>query len=268
MNVDARNLRELAKSLERFLSLRPHPMGNPYYTIPRLIRDLDIDTNYSEEIKKREAILIILKDAAHQDKKKFVLFVINTIVRGAQKRRSEKRPITLDEVKHIREKCESVGLRISKLYQDSFLESLPIVDSDSTNLLRSLNQIKEIHNPQEIGKIFERFLKEFFNINGLSPSSSFYNSGEEIDGSFQLGQSTYILEAKWCKQKIGTAELYKFHTKVDGRPHWTHGIFVSYNGFTQEGLEAIARGHKINFICVDGNDLIFCLEKISISRRL
>ena len=62
--------------------------------------------------------------------------------------------------------------------------------------------------PQERGFEFERFLRDFFEANGLSPRSSFRMKGEQIDGSFELSNETYLLEAKWQNLPCGVAELY------------------------------------------------------------
>jgi len=50
------------------------------------------------------------------------------------------------------------------------------------------------------------------------------------------------------------------HGKVGGKATWSRGIFVSYSGFTQEGLEAFSKGRPTNLIAVTGQDLYFILE--------
>ncbi|RYE66276.1 MAG: hypothetical protein EOO81_11675, partial [Oxalobacteraceae bacterium] len=39
----------------------------------------------------------------------------------------------------------------------------------------------------------------------------------------------------------------------DEKAAWTRGLFVSYSGFTDDGLSAFGRGKRL--ICVDGLDL-------------
>ena len=51
--------------------------------------------------------------------------------------------------------------------------------------------------PQRRGYKFEKFLKDMFDVYGLSPRASFRLEGEQIDGSFVCGGDTYLLEAKW-----------------------------------------------------------------------
>jgi hypothetical protein len=50
--------------------------------------------------------------------------------------------------------------------------------------------------PDARGRAFESFLNDLFAAYGLSPRNPFRLTGEQIDGSFELGQDTYLLEAK------------------------------------------------------------------------
>ena len=63
-------------------------------------------------------------------------------------------------------------------------------------------QLIEVSNlePQARGYAFERFLRDLFDANGLSPRASFRLVGEQIDGSFELSAETYLLEAKWTRR--------------------------------------------------------------------
>jgi restriction endonuclease Mrr len=77
--------------------------------------------------------------------------------------------------------------------------------------------------------------------------------GEQIDGSFVLDGAIYLVEAKWHNERTGAADLHAFHGKVDQRAAWSRGLFVSYSGFTEQGLTAFGRARKV--ICIDGRDL-------------
>ncbi|HMK80137.1 MAG TPA: restriction endonuclease [Xanthobacteraceae bacterium] len=107
--------------------------------------------------------------------------------------------------------------------------------------------------PQERGYKFEKFLLKMFNAFGLEPEKAFRVTGEQIDGSFLLYGETYLLEAKWQNEKTGVADLHSFHGKVDNRAAWARGLFVSYSGFTEDGLIAFGRARKV--ICMDGLDI-------------
>ena len=77
--------------------------------------------------------------------------------------------------------------------------------------------------------------------------------GEQIDGSFLLGDETYLLEAKWQNEQTPAADLHTFEGKLGQKAPWSRGLFFSNSGFTPDGLEAFGRGKRT--VCMDGFDL-------------
>jgi hypothetical protein len=122
--------------------------------------------------------------------------------------------------------------------------------------LRALGNL----SPQERGYQFEKFLKNMFEIFGMTPRSPFRLIGEQIDGSFQFQNDTYLVEAKWHNKPIGVEELLAFSGKVAGKAEWSRGLFISYSGFTEEGLKAFVQGRRTNILCMDGLDLYYILQ--------
>ena len=112
--------------------------------------------------------------------------------------------------------------------------------------------------PHERGYAFEAFLKRSFDLAGLIAREPFRNVGEQIDGSFLLGDETYLLEAKWHSHPTGVGDLHVFHGKLEQKAAWARGLFVSYNGFTAEGLAAFGAGKRL--ICMDGLDIYTALD--------
>lgn len=109
------------------------------------------------------------------------------------------------------------------------------------------------------GYAFEKFLRALFNAFGLMAQEPFRIKGEQIDGSFQLGNEIYLVEAKWHNKPIGVADLHTFHGKIEQKAAWTRGLFVSNSGFTEDGLAAFGRGKRV--ICMDGYDLYETLNR-------
>jgi hypothetical protein len=112
---------------------------------------------------------------------------------------------------------------------------------------------------QARGYAYEAFLRELFNAYRLSAHASFRLTGEQIDGSFVLHHETYLLEAKWQNSPIGAAELHTFEGKLGEKAAWSRGLFVSYSGFTADGVQAFGRGKRL--ICMDGFDLSEMLRR-------
>lgn len=113
--------------------------------------------------------------------------------------------------------------------------------------------------PQQRGYAFEKFLRDVFNFFGLEARDAFRIRGEQIDGSFVHQKETYLLEAKWQDALIGNEPLHAFHGKVDQKAAWARGLFISYSGFTEDGLHAFGRAKRV--ICMDGLDLVESLER-------
>lgn len=113
--------------------------------------------------------------------------------------------------------------------------------------------------PHARGYAFEKFLRDLFDAYELAPQDPFRLRGEQIDGSFQYGNETYLVEAKWHGKPMGVAELHVFHGKIEQKAAWTRGLFVSNSGFTEKGLEAFGRGKRV--ICMDGYDLYEMLNR-------
>jgi hypothetical protein len=163
---------------------------------------------------------------------------------------------------------KELGYKIPELWDPSFLERLPrkeaqpLAAGDHPNLASLKQQYMELASlsPHERGYAFQRFLIGLFGAHGLTPRAPFRLNGEEIDGSMELDGDTYLLEAKWHKDRTGQTDLLAFKGKIDGRATWSRGLFISYLGFTTEGLEAFARGRGTNIIGMDGVDLLYVVE--------
>jgi hypothetical protein len=130
--------------------------------------------------------------------------------------------------------------------------------SRSESLKSKLLMLSTLH-PVERGFAYERFLKELFDAYELAARASFRLVGEQIDGSFQLAEETYLLEAKWTSPPIGVADLRAFNAKVEEKAAWSRGLFVSDNGFSPEGITAFGRGKRV--VCADGLDLYEILDR-------
>jgi hypothetical protein len=134
-------------------------------------------------------------------------------------------------------------------------QSAPPVTFEKPNYAALLGGLMGLSSmePQPRGYAFEAFLKQLFRAFGLLPRGGFRTTGEQIDGSFILAGETYLLEAKWHNPMTPAADLHAFQGKVNARATWARGLFVSYSGFTQDGLTAYGRGGSV--VCMDGLDL-------------
>ena len=184
--------------------------------------------------------------------------------RETKRRRSK----TVEDLPHARGELSTI---IQKLggqplpdYQSSAdVGGASLSDSDFSTLQDELGRIMDLA-PHPRGYAFEGFLRRLFDLDGLKAREAFRVVGEQIDGSFELANEIYLLEAKWQNTPTDAASLRAFHGKVEDRPTWTRGLFVSYTGFSEDGLIAF-KGKRI--VLMDGLDLYDSLQKkISISQ--
>ncbi len=140
---------------------------------------------------------------------------------------------------------------------------------DEIDFLRLRDDLLAVRDRQAHarGYAFEQFLIKLFDAFRLRAREPFRLMGEQIDGSIDLAGETYLVEAKWLNRKIGAAELHTFHGKIDQKASWARGVFISFGGFTDEGLHAFGRGKRV--VGVEGRDLHDALDRgIGIDRLL
>jgi len=189
------------------------------------------------------------------------------IVTNALIYRRKKNPVSRSEIERVNELLHSVDFKIPELWDERLLQSLaggaapttqapPATPTPATlqALCAEFLGLTQME-AQRRGFAFERTLNELFHAFALGPRSSFRLVGEQIDGSFDLNNSTYLVEAKWTGLPIGNAELLIFAGKVQAKAKWSRGMFVSYGGYSEDGLEAFARGRPTDIVCMDGADL-------------
>ncbi|MBI2846857.1 MAG: restriction endonuclease [Chloroflexi bacterium] len=198
----------------------------------------------------------------------FCPLLVELIRKGIMYRQNKGDSITYEEMKKLNELIAQVGFKIPELHDLKFLGSLPRSPSESDGMSDAVALSHKVRlelstkllklsslSPQERGFEFEKFLNDLFHVFNLAPRSSFRLVGEQIDGSLQFQDETYLVEATWQNELVGQERLLVFSGKVGGKAKWSRGLFMSYSGFSSEGLEAFIRGKPTNIVCMDGLDL-------------
>lgn len=138
--------------------------------------------------------------------------------------------------------------------------------------LKDLLEPPEGANPawfQRRGRSFERVLKHIFESESMAPRASMRPSGEEIDGSFAMGDRFFLLEAKWHTPPIAASALYAFKGKVDGKLVGTIGVFLSMSDYSAEAVDALLYGKALNLILFGRQDLLLIEDqKISMQEAI
>jgi len=263
---EVRAVTDLADTLYTFLPGTPHPRADQSLSFPGAATAAGVG-HYWSGTSKGPAISQLLRSTLENRRGAFCP-LIKAIVNNALIYRRNKNPLTRREMDRVNELLRSFEFKIPELWDEQFLQSLAGTPptgapkptaTPSVVALKDLSTefigLQQVEPPQQRGFAFERTLNELFHAFSLAPRSAFRLVGEQIDGSFDLNNDTYLVEAKWTGPPIGFAELMVFAGKVQAKASWSRGAFISYAGYTEDGLAAFARGRPTGIICLDGSDL-------------
>ncbi|WP_367874410.1 restriction endonuclease [Luteolibacter sp. Populi] len=111
-------------------------------------------------------------------------------------------------------------------------------------------------DPHRRGKALEGVLNSLFEASGILVREAFTvkgNSGEgvveQIDGLVEDEGNLYLVELKWWKDALGTADISPHIVRVYNRGTQVRGLFISYSEFTGPAIatcrDALAGGAVI-----------------------
>ena len=114
-------------------------------------------------------------------------------------------------------------------------KSEPNIDYDE--IINKLFEIEKEKTTQLKGYALEKFITWLFSIFELEPRASYKTDKDQIDGSFLLGDSTIILEAKHRSKIIDKTDLVLFQDKVSHKSIQTKGLFLSYSEVSDTAID-------------------------------
>jgi hypothetical protein len=260
---------ELAERLYSFLPGKPHPYADQNLSFPGVAGKLGLGNHWPGG-SKQLAITTLLTATLEMERGRFCPLVVSIVQHGMNYRKT-KEPITRDEIEQINAIVARIGYKIPELHDPDFLGSLPRAGAKTANdsnkpdklaiaALREQIMGLTTLDPVNRGFAFEGILKKLFDLHGLSAHGAFRLIGEQIDGSFELDRETYLVEARWRNDLAAISDLLTFSGKVQRKAQWSRGVFVSYAGFSQDGLHAFAQGQQTSIVGMDGLDLYHILS--------
>ena len=269
--LESQAINKIAEALYSYLPGKPHPYADQSISFLGVAHKLSL-SQYWRSGSKLPAITTLLEQTFAIQRGSFCDLILEIVRTGMKYRSNKGNPITRDEIKELNELILRIKFKIPELWSPEFLDSLPGIEQETKVQEDEINAdyVEELRDrfiklsdmkPQPRGYAFERFLQEMFTAFNLEPRSPFKLIGEQIDGSFQIGSTTYLVEAKWQNDKTTQADLLVFQGKVEGKAKWSRGLFISYSGFSDEGLEAFSKGRPTSILGVTGQDIFFVLDK-------
>ncbi len=270
---------EITEFLYTFLPGQAHPFADQSISFAGIAKDIGLG-QFWRGGSKRPAITTLLENTFDQRSDKFCSLVLEIVRRGMKYRGSKSNSVTKEDMLFLNGLLKELGFKIPELWDEGFLSSLPrekpeqdteltkITSEQLGELRKSLLSIEKLP-PEQKGFEFERFLNMLFHTFELEPRSSFRLQGEQIDGSIEFENHTYLIEAKYQATPVGEADLLIFRSKVEGKATWSRGIFISISSFTDDGLAAFSRGRPTNLITFNGQDLFFIVDgQISLDQAI
>ena len=264
--VQSQAATELAEFLRDFLPGKAHPYADQSISFAGVAHKMGVAQYWIHGSKGPALAQLLEKTLEHRAE----LFcgLVEEIVKTSMKYPKKGVPLR-EEIETLNGIVQRCGFKIPALWDPAFLRGLPSpnpaprldLDKLRPKLLQKLIALQKLDDKQQArGYSFEGFLNELFTAYGLNPRDPFKLTGEQIDGSLDVNGNTYLIEARWRNNQANNADLLVFHGKVDGKASWSRGIFISYSGFTADGLEAFRRGRSTSIIAITGEDLYFVLE--------
>ena len=283
---ESRACTEMAKLLYNFLPGSGSPNWKGHVTFQTVAERVGVG-QFWRGGSKEPAIATLLETTLERRRDLFEPLVLTIVREGLKYREKQNNPVTRAGIEILNGLILEVGFKFSSLWDQVFLGSLGArAPERAAELLRQeavseriqISQNAEKENQwaefkstfyrlagendrQSAGRSLENVLNGMFELSGLSPREPFRVTGEQIDGSFELDNEVYIVEAKWESAKLSEAPLMVFREKVHGKSTITRGILIAINGCTFQALDAITRGKQPNFCIVDGYDLSVVMEQ-------
>lgn len=266
---ESQAITELADQLYPFLPGTPHPYADQNLSFPGVAAKLSL-VQYWPGGSKLPAITSLLRATLEVERGRFCPLIL-AVVQHGMTYRMKKEPVTREEIEELNATILRVGYKIPDLHDPEFLRGLPrrgkgkAVNQDApdpqaiADLQAKLTEFQAL-DPIKRGFAFERLLSELFDLYGLAPRGAFRLTGEQIDGSFELDSEVYLLEARWRNVRAANSNLLTFAGKIAGKAQWSRGLFVSYAGFSEDGLQGFSHGRPTNLIGLDGLDLYHILS--------
>lgn len=244
------------------------------FLLESLSRNIDINS-MNWDLTKRELCSLIIDRLVQQNKTESLLQLTENICQfenfqhlmhledGANKAR-----IARDAVIYLRElftpyqeskKSEEERKKRIKSAEDKRL-SFKNYQEELANLRNEFISLVSSQNHQQRGFKLEQLMNKLFTLNDLDPKASFKIMGQQIDGAFTLDGTEFLFEAKWTKSLINNSDLAAFKEKVKSKLENTLGLFLSIDGFSEDGITASQYSDKV-MILMDGSDLMAVLEE-------
>jgi Restriction endonuclease len=114
---------------------------------------------------------------------------------------------------------------------------------------------------QERGNQFQDLMNRIFKYYCEDSKGDFKRTGEQIDGLFYFEKHWWYVEVRWKEEKACAADVSVLRDRARGAFGGdTKGLFISFNGYTDECKQSMAGAGDERVILFDGYDLRCVLD--------
>jgi restriction endonuclease Mrr len=117
-------------------------------------------------------------------------------------------------------------------------------------LQASLTEIIAQLGTQDGGYAFERWVYDLAIFFELEARPGYQANGRQIDGALTFEGTTFLVEAKFTKEPIGSPDIDTFMAKIESKADNTMGLLFSISGFN-EGAISTASRQKTPMLLID-----------------
>jgi len=113
-----------------------------------------------------------------------------------------------------------------------------------------------LKNKKERGDRFEPLMNNIFAYYSERSEGPFERTGEQVDGLFYFDKHYYLVEIRWKADKSNAADVSVLRDRASRSFGGdTKALFVSFEGFSKDCLDAMTGGDYERVILFDGSDL-------------
>jgi hypothetical protein len=113
-----------------------------------------------------------------------------------------------------------------------------------------------LNNKKERGDRFEALMNKIFAYYSERSEGPFERTGEQVDGLFYFDKHWYFVEIRWKADKSNAADVSVLRDRASRSFGGdTKALFVSFEGFSKDCLDAMTGGDYERVILFDGSDL-------------
>lgn len=179
-------------------------------------------------------------------------------IKDAVKSVNDLKVFLIKQSKEIRSEDEKNEIRQQAIKNR---EAIQRDKTDKIKLNERFNLIAQEVGTQSGGYAFQVWFYDLLDYCEIVNKRPYVIDGRQIDGSFTLEGTTYLVELKFTASQSDATDIDSFKSKIDKMADNTMGVFLSISGYSSVALNE-ASGKKMTILLIDYSHLMLYLTGI------